>query len=75
MEEAKEKMEESEADEQAAKVQVYQVLTWAERYEKASIEEKHMIVSHLIERVEIGENYEINIKFRIAAESLLQKTA
>lgn len=75
MEEAKEKMEESEADEQAAKVQVYQVLTWAERYEKASIEEKHMIVSHLIERVEIGENYEISIKFRVAAESLLQKTA
>ena len=75
MEEAREKMEESEAVEQAAKVQVYQMLTWAERYDKASIEEKHMIVSHLIERVEIGEGNQITIKFRVAAESLLAQTA
>ncbi len=75
MEKAREKMEESEEVEQAAKVQVYQVLTWAERYDKASIEERHIIVSHLIERVEVGENYEISIKFKVAAESLLQKTA
>jgi len=31
--------------------------------------------SHLIERVEVGKNYEISIKFKVAAESLLQKTA
>lgn len=28
-----------------------------------------------VERIDIGEGYEINIKFRIAAESLLAKTA
>ena len=75
MEEAREKMEESQAVEQAAQVQVHQLLTWADRYNKTSIEEKHMIISHLVERIDIGEGYKINIKFRVAAESLLAKTA
>ena len=75
MEEAQDRMEESQAVEQEAQVQVHQLLTWADRYDKASIEEKHMIISHLVERIDIGENYQINIKFRIATESLLAKTA
>ncbi len=75
MEEAQDRMEESQAIEQEAQVQVHQLLTWADRYDKASIEEKHMIISHLVERIDIGENYQINIKFRIATESLLAKTA
>ena len=54
---------------------MHQLLTWADRYDKASIEEKHMIISHLVERIDIGEKYQINIKFRIATESLLAKTA
>ena len=75
MEEAQDRMEESQAIEQEAQVQVHQLLTWADRYDKASIEEKHMIISHLVERIDIGEKYQINIKFRIATESLLAKTA
>ena len=38
-------------------------------------EEKHIIISHLVERIEIGEGYEITIHFRVAAESLVRKSA
>ncbi len=72
MEDATKKLEESRYVEQAARVQVHQVLTWAERYDKASIEEKHIIISHLVERIDVGEGYEISIKFRVATESLLK---
>ncbi len=75
MEEALQKIEESEAVEQAAQVQVHQLLTWADRYDRASVEEKHIIISHLVEKVEIGEGYKITIQFKVAAESLVRKSA
>lgn len=75
MEEARQKIEESEAVEQAAQVQVHQLLTWADRYDRASVEEKHIIISHLVERIEIGEGYQITIQFKVAAESLVRKSA
>jgi len=75
MEDARQKIEESEAIEQAAQVQVQQLLTWADRYDRASVEEKHIIISHLVEQIEIGEGYQITIQFKVAAESLVRKIA
>ena len=31
-------------------------LTWVERYDKARIEAKHMIIAALVDRIEIAEN-------------------
>ena len=67
--------ETAEAVEQAAQVQVHQLLTWADRYDRASVEEKHIIISHLVEKVEVGEGYQITIQFKVAAESLVRKSA
>lgn len=56
-------------------MQVQQLLTWADRYDRASVEEKHIIISHLVERIEIGEGYQISIQFKVATESLVRKIA
>jgi hypothetical protein len=43
------------------------MLSWAEVFHNANIETKHMIMANLIERVDIGSGYRINIKFRLSA--------
>ena len=52
-----------------------EMLTWVERYDKASIEEKHMIIANLVERIEVNENCEVSIRFRVAAEQFTQQSA
>ena len=75
MQEAKAKKEAEAENAKAAKAQVKEILTWVERYDKASVEAKHMIIASLVERIEVGENYEIHIKFRVSAEQFTQQTA
>lgn len=75
MEEAKAKKEAEIENAKAAKAQVKEMLTWIERYDKASVEAKHLIIASLVERIEVGENYEINIKFRVTTEQFTQQTA
>ena len=51
------------------------MLTWVERYDKATVEAKHMIIAALVERIEIGENYEVRIQFKVSAEQFIRQTA
>ena len=51
------------------------MLTWVERYNKASVEAKHMIIATLVDRFEIGENYEVHIQFKVSAEQFIRQTA
>jgi len=59
----------------AAQAQVKEMLTWVERYDKASVEAKHMIIAALVDRIEIGENYEVHIQFKVSAEQFIRQTA
>ena len=51
------------------------MLTWVERYDKASVEAKHMIIAALVDRIEIGEKYEVHIQFKVSAEQFIRQTA
>jgi hypothetical protein len=75
MEEAKAKKEAEAENNKAAQAQVKEMLTWVERYDKASVEAKHMIIAALVDRIEIGENYEIHIQFKVSAEQFIRQTA
>ena len=75
MEEAKAKKEAEAENNKAAQAQVKEMLTWVERYDKASVEAKHMIIAALVDRLEIGENYEVHIQFKVSAEQFIRQTA
>jgi len=75
MEEAKAKKEAEAENNKAARAQVKEMLTWVERYDKASVEAKHMIIAALVDRIEIGENYEVPIQFKVSAEQFIRQTA
>ena len=38
---------------------------WAEEFDAASLEMKRMILSHLIDRVEVGRKYQVTIKLNM----------
>ena len=73
--EAKAKKEPEAENEKAAKAQVKEMLTWVERYDKATVEAKHMIIASLVDRIDIGENYEVHIQFKVSAEQFIRQTA
>ena len=75
MKEAKAKKEAEAENNKAAQAQVKEMLTWVERYDKASVEAKHMIIAALVDSIEIGENYEVHIQFKVSAEQFIQRTA
>ena len=75
MEEAKAKKEAEAENTKAAQAQVKEMLTWVERYDIASVEARHMIIAALVDRIEIGENYEVHIQFKASAEQFIQRTA
>ena len=52
---------------------VEQILTWAERYDEASYESRHLIIAALVDRIEVSRNNEISIKFKVTAEQFLGK--
>ena len=56
-----------------ATTQIDQLLSWAECYDRAEIETKHMIVARLIDRVEVGKGYKIHIRFKLSIEQFLGK--
>ena len=75
MEESKAKMESETANAKATKAEIDQLLSWAECFDKADIETRHMIIARIIERVEVRANRKIHIKFRISLDQFLGKSA
>ena len=47
---------------------------WAEEFDAASLEMKRMILSHLIDRVEVGRKYQVTIKLNMEYQQLLDDT-
>ena len=70
---AKAKLEAEEKNRKATEAQVDQLLTWAERYDEATYEAKHLIIAALVDQVEVNKNYDIKIHFKISAEQFLGK--
>ncbi len=68
VEEAKTQLTEEEKLRKATEAKVDQILTWAERYEQASYEAKHLIIAALVDRVEVNRGYDIKIHFKVTAE-------
>ena len=75
MEEAKAKMEKEKDAAQNAAQEVADLLSWAETFDKANAETKHMIIARLVERIEINHDYEVEIKFRISVEQYMRIAA
>ena len=51
------------------------LLSWAETFDEANAETKHMIIARLVERIEINHDYEVEIKFRISVEQYMRIAA
>ena len=71
VEEAKARVEADAKNRKATEAQVDQLLTWAEKYDAASFEAKHLIIAALVDRVEVNKNYEVKVFFKVSAEQFL----
>ena len=67
VEEAKAKVEADAKNRKDIEAQIDQLLTWAEKYDAASYEAKHLIIAALIDRVEVNKNYEVKVFFKVSA--------
>ncbi len=75
MEEAKARMQEEEENTTEAVQEVRDLISWAQEFDLANTETKHMIIARLVERIEIGRDYEVQIKFRISVEQYMKIAA
>jgi len=75
MEEVKAKMEKEKDAAQTATQEVTDLLSWADTFDEANAETKHMIIARLVERIEINHDYEVEIKFRISVEQYMRIAA
>ena len=55
--------------------EVANLLSWADTFDDANAETKHMIIARLVERIEINHDYEVEIKFRISVEQYMRIAA
>ena len=60
---------------QTATQEVTDLLSWADTFDEANAETKHMIIARLVERIEINHDYEVQIKFRISVEEYMRIAA
>lgn len=65
------KLEKEEASKDGQAEKLKQILSWADMFEQANTETKHMILAKLIERVDVSANGQIQIKFRLTAKEYL----
>ncbi|MDD2561075.1 MAG: hypothetical protein PHG11_01995 [Eubacteriales bacterium] len=54
---------------------ICELLSWGACFDHANTETKHMILSRLIDRVEVGSGYKIQIHFKVTYEQFIEKTA
>ena len=75
LEEANANMEREKATNRAAVTQVSNLMEWADLFDKANKETRHMILARLIDRVEVGAGYKVTVKFKITYEQFLGTAA
>ena len=68
-------MEKEKDAAQNAAQEVADLLSWAETFDEAKAETKHMIIARLVERIEINHDYVVEIKFRISVEQYMRIAA
>ena len=71
MVDAKARTEEEASNAKKTKAQIDELVSWADCYEAADISTKHMIVTRLIQRVEVTTGYKLHIQFRISMQQFL----
>ena len=75
MDEARSRLESEKESAKETKAQIDELLSWADCYKRSDRDVRHMIISRLIERVEISKGYKMNIKFRISLNQFLGQEA
>ena len=75
MEESKARMEAEEQARKSNEIRVDEILSWAERYDDADYEARHLIISALVERIEVRKDNQVDIFFRMTAEQFLSPVA
>ena len=50
---------------------IHELLSWAECFDNADIGTKHLIVSRLIERIDVSTGYNVHIKFKVSLKQFL----
>ena len=73
IEEARERLEQEQITNKETQAQIDEMLSWVDCYAKANVETKHMIISRIIERVEIKARNKIHIKFKISLDQFMGK--
>ena len=68
LEQAKEKAADLKNSAVAVQKEYDKIMSWADLYAGSSIEGKKMILRQLIERVNIGKNFEIEVEFKISVD-------
>ena len=66
LEQAKQKAADLKRSAVAVQKEYDKIMSWADLYAGSSIEGKKMILRQLIERVNIGRNFEIEVEFKIS---------
>lgn len=66
MEDAKAKMEQEKEQSKEARREIGELVSWAEAFDDAEPETRRMIIARLVERIDIGADYSISIRFRIS---------
>ena len=75
MDELRQQMEESESQSKEDLQQYERMMSWANVFDDACVETKHMIICNLIDRVEVGRGYKISIHFRLTVEQFTGEVA
>ena len=66
MEEAKAKMDKEKEQSKEAQCEIGDLVSWADAFDEADPETRKMIIARLVERIDIGADYSISIRFRIS---------
>ena len=53
-------------------IQYQHISDWANEFDEADVDTKKMILARLIERVEVGKGYQINIKFLVSLDDFIR---
>ena len=73
--EARERMEKEKSNDAETLYQYTEFVSWAESFTVASLPVKRLIISKLIERIDVGSGYDIHIKFKLTAEEFAHPAA
>lgn len=75
MEQARQIFETEMQNYRAANANISELLSWGACYDTANTETRHMVLSRLIDRVEVSSGYKVQIHFKVAYEQFTEITA